>query len=331
LYAVAIAPSGEFIAAGGYGLSERSNPIYLIRLATGQIERVLKGHAGHLTDLAFSPDGTQLASVAMDGVARVWDAKTGQLLRAFTGAINAVAFSPDGRRLITGATGGFTARIWSLQTGQAEAALKDPIDGVNYSASKVAWSRDGKTCATVTYESYLRLWNTDGTLRQRVGPNAALGAQGGLSFTADGRDVLRANAFFDATSGKERVRFTQHLLGSYTNVLSADGTLAATGGWHGDELSIWRSADATLLTRLRGVSRTNWSAGWSSAGPTIAWGNTAKDASNLNPMNPLEKSFNLAELEFSGTPGNQFSRATTVRRPESETSAARGARECAGG
>src|ERR1019366_8000059 len=156
----------------------------------------------------------------------------------------------------------------------------------------------------------------DGTLHRRIGPNADLSAEGGMSFTADGRELLRSDAFFDTMTGKERARFTQHRLGSYTNVLSPHGKLVATGGWHGDELSVWRAADAALLTRLRGVGRTNWSAGWSSAGPVIAWGNTAKDArTRTNPLNPLEHSFDLADLEFAGVPGTQFSRATTVRGP----------------
>ncbi|WP_396230063.1 WD40 repeat domain-containing protein, partial [Frankia sp. CpI1-P] len=64
--------------------------------------------------MAFSPDGSMLATAAADGTARLWDVATGQPLRTLTGhngSVWSVAFSPDGTLLATAADDR-TARLW---------------------------------------------------------------------------------------------------------------------------------------------------------------------------------------------------------------------------
>jgi WD40 repeat protein len=54
--------------------------------------------------VAWSPDGTRLATGSDDQKAKVWDTTTGKELRTLRlwGHIHSVAWSPDGRRLATG-------------------------------------------------------------------------------------------------------------------------------------------------------------------------------------------------------------------------------------
>jgi WD40 repeat protein len=59
----------------------------------------LRGHTRCIECIEFSPDGTRLASVALDGTLRLWDAATGLCLRTFApklGPLHWVAFAPDG-------------------------------------------------------------------------------------------------------------------------------------------------------------------------------------------------------------------------------------------
>ena len=66
-------------------------------------------------DVAFSPDGTRLATGSAARGARVWDAASGQQLLEVRHdhQVTAVAFSPDGTRLATGSDDK-TARVWSV-------------------------------------------------------------------------------------------------------------------------------------------------------------------------------------------------------------------------
>ena len=85
------------------------------------------GAAEHINRVAWAchPDGRLLlATGATDGIARIWDAGTGQELHTLTGHTENVdtaewGRAPDGQLLL--ATGGFdgTARIWDPDTGQS--------------------------------------------------------------------------------------------------------------------------------------------------------------------------------------------------------------------
>ncbi|KAL7798166.1 hypothetical protein V8C37DRAFT_247410 [Trichoderma ceciliae] len=81
--------------------------------------QIFEGHKNNVSSLAFSPDGTQLASVSYDGTAKIWDLETGACLHTFISDEDMfghlrVAYSPHGNLL---AVGSFPSlKLWHLTT-----------------------------------------------------------------------------------------------------------------------------------------------------------------------------------------------------------------------
>jgi len=90
------------------------------------------GEMGYFTSAVFSPDGRYVAGSNGDGMARIWDARTGQLLRRIKSHgdkfIYNVAFMPNGKGLVTaGLNGSLYWDVRSLYTTRCHAKTR-PVD-----------------------------------------------------------------------------------------------------------------------------------------------------------------------------------------------------------
>jgi len=76
VYDVALHPVHQNIAVSGGG----DDKSYLWRLYDGEQLYEFGGHSDSVTQVAFSVDGTYVASGSMDGKVRVWKSETGEFV-----------------------------------------------------------------------------------------------------------------------------------------------------------------------------------------------------------------------------------------------------------
>jgi 3',5'-cyclic AMP phosphodiesterase CpdA/sugar lactone lactonase YvrE len=175
-FSVEFSPDGSLWAVG------RQNLVQLVDVVDGRPLRFLRGHTGELKGLAFSPDGTLLATASADRTARIWDTATGATrttLEGHTGELNGVAFSPDGTLLAT-ASADRTARIWDTATG----ATRTTLEGHTGRVWGLAFSPDGTLLATASDDGTARIWDT--TTGFRYASMVAVPDSGYILVTPDG-------------------------------------------------------------------------------------------------------------------------------------------------
>ena len=125
--------------------------------------RCLQGHTNWVTGLAFSPDGTQMASVSYDGTVKVWDMANPDNFQTFlehTDRVIRVAWSPDGRTL---ASCGYDKTIWfwNVKEGKARTVLY----GHSGAIFTLAFTPDSRRLVSGSEDGTVRVW---GRRKRRV-------------------------------------------------------------------------------------------------------------------------------------------------------------------
>jgi len=207
----------------------------------------LDGHAGPILSAQFAPDQRHIATGAKDGLARVWDAETGELVASFEHGetVDDLAFTASGT-LVTGSSDG-TARIWQVPE-RTRHDLFSPVHAL-------AVASDG-TIAAGTDDSRVRLWRDGSGAPLEL--DGQLGRVFALAFTPDGHHLVvagddRRPSVWDVRT-HQRLLLGEHASAVHAVAVAPDASVAATVT-DDDHVRLWSLSDGRLVRELsaRGV------------------------------------------------------------------------------
>lgn len=212
IYALALSPDEKILAVGGDITDDNSaNIIKLYSTSDWKVSQVITGHTSAVTSLAFHSSGDTLISASAKPEAAI--------------------------------------KIWDVKRRTAVTQYVGHTSDV----LAIALPPAGQNIATVSLDGSIRLWQTT----QVRAPRPLVKAKGAIwTVAAHGNRILtvgadQSAAIWDAETGKELKRFTEHHAPVTAGAFRPDGLEVATGG--GDfTIRLWDPATGQAGRTLTG-------------------------------------------------------------------------------
>ena len=244
----AIRPSadGKLIAVA-CGEPGRSGEVRLIDFVTGEVTAVVARSTDVALDVAFRPDGAQLAVAGADSLIQVVDLSTMQTVRTLAGHadwVTAIAWSGDGKRLVSGSRDK-SAKLFEAETGE----LLTTYSGHGAAVRGVMMSADGKHGFSSGADKQLHRWEATG------GKRVAVVALGGEGFHITGNE---STLFIPSSDSRLlQIDLTKNsvdkaFVGLTDWAMASDWhreTGQVVAGAYSGEVAVWSIADAVAVSR----------------------------------------------------------------------------------
>jgi WD40 repeat protein len=290
-----------------------------------KLQTTFTQHQQLVRSVAWSPDGTMLASGADDSQVFIWG--TNGVVHAnipHPAAVQSLAWSPDAGRLVTGS--GVQLAFFNTQTGKL---LARSIHAHTQMITCVAWAtQGGMRVISAGNDNHAIVWNTT-TYKLQLVYKLHTAAINAVAWSADGQTVATSSQggfvrVWDANSGVDvHDHYQDTTLPLRALAFSPTGTLLAAGADDG-VVRIWNNGlicqnpqgqgvnaicgDAPL--RVRASNSAVRTLAWSHDSRFLAVGTNDGTLSIWDPMNPqmplVKMQQKLTVHSVSWSPDNKF-------------------------
>jgi WD40 repeat protein len=153
--------------------------------------------------LAYSPEGSKIATIYNENKIIVWDASNGNEIKRIDGhgnhAVSEMVFSPNGRQLVSCSSADSTVKIWDTTSGTL-------IRSINQAGVlRVSFSPDGNRIVGIYFiqgNNGIKIWNTANGSEIRT----IAGSSSYAIFSPDEKNILVTDEnsvkIFDAGNGQ---------------------------------------------------------------------------------------------------------------------------------
>jgi eukaryotic-like serine/threonine-protein kinase len=196
---LAFAPDGRTLVVGGsswYFLEGDKAGLQFWDVPSREATGTLPGDVSNIVEVAFSADGSLLATGHKDGQVHLWDPKTRQLLHSFESPFRSLvislAFSPTEPLLAASDQDGNIV----LYNSATLRLVQPPLKAHTWRVMSLAFSPDGRTLASAGEGGGLKLWHV-ATRQMALTLKGHVGTVTGVAFSRDGSFLASCGA--DAT------------------------------------------------------------------------------------------------------------------------------------
>ena len=225
-------------------------------LASSRIRKTFAAHQGQIWAMAYSPDGTRLATSAADKKIQIWDTTSYKNLLTLNlqdAEVKSITFSPDGTR-IAAASSDNSGRIWEVKSGQLVFELK----GHTKAVQAIAFSPNGKQLATSSLDKSIKFWDA-ATGKELATWRDIQEPTNQLVYSPDGKRILFVDDqilfneggnlhIMDTSSGEEIYRVP---VGYYGFALSPNGKQLALTPTNKSVIRVLNASNGQLLYSIR--------------------------------------------------------------------------------
>jgi WD40 repeat protein/class 3 adenylate cyclase len=265
---------GLFVTEG----PEESGVVDVRDARTGERVRSFKGHEVDINSVAFSADGSKLATTGDDGALRVWNPRSGRKMGDFRGRSTLVlgaSFSPDGSMVAGAWLDEDLVRVWNVATGRLVRAIAAP-----HKPFATSFSPDGTRLGIAAIDDAAAVVVDVRSGRKLLALEGHESGLNDIDWSPNGRWVATSGSdstlrIWDADTGRSRFTlFSQSGPISHAD-WNADSTRLITGGADASA-TLWAIGDdgaEEVLTLSSQVNRSGvWGVAFSPDGDRVMTG-----------------------------------------------------------